>query len=101
MRRSFLIRIELPGHEEEVITNSMEQDGDIKHPQAAKRIAIRQQQIAQRPGKQSGDQNVLHGKTAKDERHKEHHYNFGGLAKGHFSGSIIYVQFIDRKSTRL
>src|SRR5580765_3337681 len=95
MNRSFLIRVELAGHKEEVVTDAMEQDRDVEHPQPSIRIAIRQQEVAERPGKQPRDQNVLDSKTAEDERHEQHHHNFGGLSKRHFACSILDVQLIE------
>src|SRR3954467_12286925 len=95
MRRSFLIGVELPSHEKEVVTKTMEQDRQIKHPQTTEWIAICQEYVACRPGEQPHDQGVLDAKTPEHERHEQHHRDFGNLSKSHFASSILYMQLIE------
>src|SRR4051812_44758144 len=95
MRRSFLIGVELPGHEKKVITETVKQDRQIEHPQTTKWIAIRQEYVAYRPREQTHDQDVLDAETSEDERHEQHHGDFGNLSKSHFSRGIFDMQFIE------
>src|SRR6185369_1246588 len=83
MRGGFLVGIQLAGHEEEIETEAVEEDGEIEHPDARARVAIGQQAVSQAPAGKAEHEHAAYGDATEDEGHQQHHSDLRKLAQRH------------------
>src|SRR5262249_16957330 len=87
----------LSGDEEEIVTDSVQEDARVKHPRLSAVVASGEQCVARSPSRHSHQQHRLHAEPSEKPRHHEHEKDFGHLPKGHLSGSIGYIQFVQKR----
>ncbi len=76
-----LVHVDLPGHEEEVVADAVEEDADGDEPEDRVRRGEREQCIAQRPRAHSDHQHALHAEPHEEERHEQHEDDLGHLTE--------------------
>lgn len=85
---SFFVDVYLSDHEEEVITDAVEQDAEVVHKDEVLVISEGEQQVADGPEEHSGQQHFFDPESGEEERHYHEEEYFRHLSEGHFSGGI-------------
>ena len=68
-RRRLLVDVDLAGHEEEVVTDAVQQDADVQHPHERAGVAEREQHVPHRPGEHADEQHPLDAEPHEEQRH--------------------------------
>src|SRR5437016_2698140 len=63
-----LLRVNLPGHEEEVVTHAVQQDPGVQQPHAGADVAVAEREVAERPGQHSDQHDGLDAVAPQRER---------------------------------
>ena len=79
----FLVGVNLPCHEEEIVANAVQHDADDDHPAKLIRRADGKQTIPSDPRQHPDGQHPFHAKPGEEERHNDHEKNLGDLAVRH------------------
>ena len=82
-RTRLLVHVDLPCHEEEIVTNTMEQNAERDQPERGARGGPRKEAIAQHPRRHPDRQHALHTETHKHQRHEKHKDRLGHLTERH------------------
>ena len=94
MLRGNLVGVQLTGHEEEIVSGTVEQDGNVEHPHAAARVANGKQCVANCPANQTDDDDIANAEVAEDGWHQQHHHHFGPLRQGHDARGVFHLDLI-------
>src|SRR5689334_13353264 len=79
--RRFLVDVDLPGHEEKVVADAVQQDPDGDEPEDRVRSRQREQSIPQRPRSHADHQHALHAESYEEKRHEQHEDDLGHLTE--------------------
>ena len=86
--RRLRVDVDLPGHEEEVVADAVQQDAGIQHPHQRAVVAVGEQRVARRPRRHADQQHPLHAEAPEEPRHHEHEEDLGHLAERHLAGGV-------------
>src|SRR5262245_3958805 len=91
---STAVDVDLPGYEEEVITDAVQNDTGVEHPYQRPIVAGCKERIARGPRGHPNKQHGFDAEPSEEPRHDQHEKDFRHLSKGHFAGGVCYVQFV-------
>ena len=92
-----LIHVDLPGHEEEVVTDPVQQDAAVQHPHRLVVIAVREQHVARHPRRHADEQHLLDAQPSEEPRHQEHEHDLGHLAERHLPRRVGHAELVEER----
>ena len=97
VRGRLAVHVDLPGHEEEVVADAVEEDADVQHPYQAGVVAEGEEQVARGPRGHPDEHHLLHAEPGEEERHYEHEADLGRLAESHLAGCVDHAQLVEEE----
>jgi hypothetical protein len=95
--RRALVDVDLAGHEEEIVTQPVQQDPGIQHPRQPSGIAVREERVAQRPRGHADQQDAFDAEADEEQRQEQHEAELRHLPEAHFARGLAESDLIQEE----
>ncbi len=91
------VDVDLAGDEEEVVTDAVQQDAEVQHPDERLVVAVGEQNVARHPRGHADEQHLLHAEPLEEPRHQEHEHDLRHLPHRHLPRRVRHADGVQER----